>query len=103
MVYGWAGTTLEVDLSLGEVKKEQIDPKIYEVYFGGKGIGAKLLWDRVPPEAEPFSPDNLLIFGTGLLTGTAAPTASFGAVSFKSPQTNLFSYSMMGGFWAPEL
>jgi len=61
------------------------------------------MWDRVPPEVEPFSPDNLLIFGTGLLVGTPAPGCNRTIVSTISPQTKLLAYSMMGGFWAPEL
>jgi benzoyl-CoA reductase subunit BamB len=70
---------------------------------GGLGTNAKILWDRVPPEVEPFSPDNLLIFATGLLCGTPAPGANRTIVSTYSPQTLLMAYSMMGGFWAPEL
>ncbi|RPJ09232.1 MAG: aldehyde dehydrogenase, partial [Deltaproteobacteria bacterium] len=62
-----------------------------------------IMWDRVPPEVEPFSPDNLLIFGTGLLVGTPAPGCNRTIVSTISPQTKLLAYSMMGGFWAPEL
>ena len=103
MFNGWAGRSLEVDLSQGKIEEKQIDSKLYKTYLGGKGIGAKLLWDRVPPEVEPFSPDNLLIFTAGVLIGTPAPTANHGCISFKSPQTNLVSYSIMGGFWAPEL
>ncbi|MFH1922607.1 MAG: aldehyde ferredoxin oxidoreductase C-terminal domain-containing protein, partial [Planctomycetota bacterium] len=60
-------------------------------------------WDRVPPEAEPFSPENLLIFSTGLLCGTPAPGCNRTIVSTFSPQTRLMAFSMMGGFWAPEL
>jgi benzoyl-CoA reductase subunit BamB len=61
------------------------------------------LWDRVPPETEPFSPENLLIFSTGLLGATPAPGANRTVVTTYSPQTLLMGYSMMGGFWAPEL
>jgi len=74
-----------------------------ELYLGGLGTNAKVLWDRVPPEVEPFSPDNLLIFGTGLLCGTPATGCNRTIVSAISPQTLLMAYSMMGGFWAPEL
>ena len=61
------------------------------------------MWDRVGPEVEPFSPDNLLVFGTGLLAGTPAPGCNRTIVSAISPQTKLFAFSMMGGFWGPEL
>jgi benzoyl-CoA reductase subunit BamB len=67
------------------------------------GTNAKILWDRVPPEVEPFSPDNLLIFSAGLLCGTPATGCNRTIVSTISPQTQLMAFSMMGGFWAPEL
>jgi benzoyl-CoA reductase subunit BamB len=81
----------------------ETDPGLTELHLGGLGTNAKILWDRVPPETEPFSPDNLLIFGTGLLCGTPAIGANRTIVSTYSPQTLLMAYSMMGGFWAPEL
>jgi benzoyl-CoA reductase subunit BamB len=79
------------------------DPKDTELYLGGLGTNAKLMWDRVPPEVEPFSPDNLLIFSAGLLCGTPATGCNRTIVSTISPQTLLMAFSMMGGFWAPEL
>jgi len=79
------------------------DPKLTEQHLGGLGTNTKILWDRVPPETEPFSPDNLLIFSSGLLGGTPAPGANRTIVTTFSPQTLFTGYSMMGGFWAPEL
>ncbi|MFC1986856.1 aldehyde ferredoxin oxidoreductase N-terminal domain-containing protein [Chloroflexota bacterium] len=103
MRYAETGINLEIDLSRGNIEKEGTDPRLTELYLGGLGTNAKILWDRVPPEVEPFSPDNLLIFSTGLLGGTPAPGANRTIVSTFSPQTLLMAYSMMGGFWAPEL
>jgi benzoyl-CoA reductase subunit BamB len=103
MRYSETGFNLEIDLSRGNVERVETDPKLTELHLGGLGTNTKLLWDRVPPEAEPFSPDNLLIFSTGLLCGTPAPGANRTIVSTFSPQTQLMAYSMMGGFWAPEL
>jgi len=81
----------------------ETDPRLTEHHLGGLGTNAKILWDRVPPETEPFSPDNLLIFGTGLLVGTPAPGCNRTIVTTYSPQTLFMGYSMMGGFLAPEL
>jgi benzoyl-CoA reductase subunit BamB len=103
MRYAETGFNLEIDLSRGNIERVETDPKLTELYLGGLGTNAKILWDRVPPETEPFSPDNLLIFGTGLLCGTPAPGCNRTIVSTISPQTQLMAYSMMGGFWAPEL
>jgi aldehyde:ferredoxin oxidoreductase len=103
MRYAETGFNLEVDLSRGTIERVATDPKLTELYLGGLGTSARILWDRVPPEIEPFSPDNVLIFSTGLLGGTPAPGANRTIVSTISPQTQLMAYSMMGGFWAPEL
>ncbi len=103
MRYGEIGFNLEVDLSRGNIERVPTDPKLTEKYLGGLGTSAKLLWDRVPPETDPFSPENLLIFSTGLLCGTPAVGCNRTIVSSFSPQTKLMAFSMMGGFWAPEL
>jgi benzoyl-CoA reductase subunit BamB len=103
MRYAETGFNLEIDLSRGNIERVETDPRDTELYLGGLGTNAKILWDRVPPEVEPFSPDNLLIFATGLLCGTPATGCNRTIVSTFSPQTLLMAYSMMGGFWAPEL
>jgi benzoyl-CoA reductase subunit BamB len=103
MRYAETGFNLEIDLTRGNIERVETDPKLTELYLGGLGTNAKILWDRVPPETDPFSPDNLLIFSTGLLCGTPAPGANRTIVTTYSPQTLLMGYSMMGGFWAPEL
>jgi aldehyde:ferredoxin oxidoreductase len=103
MRYAETGYNLEIDLSRGNIQRVETDPKLTELHLGGLGTNAKILWDRVPPEVEPFSPDNLLIFSTGLLNGTLAPGANRTIVSTISPQTGLMAFSMMGGFFAPEL
>jgi len=103
MRYGEIGFDLEIDLTRGSIDRVETDPEDTRLYLGGLGTNAKIMWDRVPPETEPFSEDNLLIFSSGLLCGTAAPGCNRTIVSTVSPQTRLMAYSMMGGFWAPEL
>lgn len=103
MRYAETGYHLEIDLSKGNVERVETDPKLTELHLGGLGTNAKLLWDRVPPETEPFSPENLLIFGTGLLCGTPAVGANRTIMTTISPQTLYMGFSMMGGFLAPEL
>jgi benzoyl-CoA reductase subunit BamB len=103
MRYAETGFNLEIDLTRGNIERVATDPTETELYLGGLGTNAKILWDRVPPEVDPFSPDNLLIFGTGLLCGTPATGCNRTIVTTISPQTLLMAFSMMGGFWAPEL
>jgi len=103
MRYAETGFNLEIDLTRGNIERVATDPRLTELHLGGLGTNARLMWDRVAPEVEPFSPDNLLVFGTGLLAGTPAPGCNRTIVSAISPQTRLFGFSMMGGFWGPEL
>jgi len=103
MRYAETGFNLEVDLTRGNIERVATDPKLTELHLGGLGTNARLFWERVPPEVEHFDPENLLIFGTGLLVGTPAPSCNRTVVSSISPQTRLFGFSMMGGFFGPEL
>ncbi|MDD3652607.1 MAG: aldehyde ferredoxin oxidoreductase N-terminal domain-containing protein [Desulfotomaculaceae bacterium] len=103
MRYAETGYNLEIDLSTGNIEKVETDPKWTELYLGGLGTNAKIMWDRVPPETEPFSPDNLLIFSSGLLGATPAVGANRTIVTAISPQTQFMAYSMMGGFFASEM
>jgi benzoyl-CoA reductase subunit BamB len=103
MRYAETGYNLEIDLTRGSIERVETDPRLTEAHLGGLGTNSRMIWDRVPADVEPFSPDNLLIFSTGLLNGTPAPGANRTIISAYSPQTLLFGYSMMGGFWAPEL
>jgi benzoyl-CoA reductase subunit BamB len=103
MRYAETGFNLEVDLTRGNIERVATDPELTKLHLGGLGTNARLFWDRVPPEVGPFDPENLLIFGTGLLVGTPAPSCNRTVVSSISPQTQLFGFSMMGGFFGPEL
>ena len=103
MRYAETGFNLEIDLTTGSIEKVETATDLAELYLGGQGSAAKLLWDRVPPGTDPFSPDNLLIFSTGLLHGTPLPACNRTVVNTFSPQTNLMSHSLFGGFFGPEL
>jgi benzoyl-CoA reductase subunit BamB len=103
MRYAETGFNLEVDLTRGNIERVPTDPRLSELHLGGLGTNARLMWDRVGPQVDAFDAENLLVFGTGLLAGTPAPGCNRTIVSTISPQTKLFAFSMMGGFWGPEL
>ncbi len=103
MRYAEMGYNLEVDLATGKIERVETDPKLMELHLGGLGTSVKIHWDRVAPEVKPFDDENLLIFSTGLLTGTPAFSANRTVISFVSPQSELLAYPMMGGFWSAEL
>ena len=70
MANSYMGNILNVDLTTGNIDTEALDENICRDYIGGYGIGARLLYDRIPAGADPLGPDNILGLLTGPLTGT---------------------------------
>ena len=96
------GKVLDVDLSHRRVETYPLDRELLEKFIGGRGINGKILFDSVPPDADPLGPENILIFGTGPLGGTPGATGRFNA-TFLSPATGLFGDANSGGHRGPEL
>ncbi|MDI6754070.1 MAG: aldehyde ferredoxin oxidoreductase N-terminal domain-containing protein [Thermodesulfobacteriota bacterium] len=102
---GWVGKILRVDLTTGKVSVTSTFDYVPK-FLGGRGLGAKICWDEVPPEVGAFDPENRLILATGPLQGTLAPTSGRFTVLGKAPQTaptESFCRSGVGGHFAPEL
>jgi aldehyde:ferredoxin oxidoreductase len=93
---------MEIDLSEQTVKERYLPNDILKLYWGGKGLGAKLLSDDVPDKLDPFDSGNPLIFISGPLTGTSAPSMRVAIVT-KSPLSNTFSASYVGGHLGQEI
>ena len=102
-MYGWAGTLLRVDLSNGTIEREPLEEKLCNLFVGGRGISAKILFDEVPPEIKPLSPHNKLIFSCGPLSGTSAPCPARFHVTGKSPLTGIMGNSNAGGYFGPAM
>ena len=96
---GWMGKTLTVDLTTGEISTAPLDMEMAHLYLGGRGIGARLLWDLVGPEVDPLSPENVLIIATGPMTATGFQTSNRFSVSTKSPLTGTVLDANSGGSW----
>ncbi|KYK29325.1 hypothetical protein AYK20_05895 [Thermoplasmatales archaeon SG8-52-1] len=103
MTGGYTGNILVIDLQDQSTKFEKTNLKDAKNFIGAKGLGAKILFDRLSPKTDPLSKDNILMFTTGPLTGTSAQTSGRGTVVTKSPQTGLFVDSHFGGFFAMEM
>jgi len=102
---GWVGSILRVDLTTGKITESSTFDYVPK-FLGGRGLGAKICWDEVPPEVSAFDPENRLIFATGPLQGTLAPSSGRFMVLGKAPQsgpTESFCRSGVGGHFAPEL
>jgi aldehyde:ferredoxin oxidoreductase len=96
-MFGWHGKLLRVNLTNGDVSAEDIDPQLIRDYIGGRGLAIRYLYDEMDPLADPLSPENKLIFATGPLTGTTAPTGNRYMVVTKSPLTGALAHSNSGG------
>jgi len=97
---GYAGNILYVDLTSGSIRKEPLDAETARTYIGGAGINNKLAYDLIPPDAEPLSPQNAIIIGTGPFSGTMIPGSSQVMVIYKSPLNNAFPHSNGGGYFS---
>ncbi|WP_022666936.1 aldehyde ferredoxin oxidoreductase family protein [Desulfospira joergensenii] len=102
MMNAYTNKLLMIDLSHGSFEVLPVPDILKQDFIGGKGFGAKFLYDRVSPGTNPLGRDNLLMFMTGPLTGTLAP-AMRGCVVTKSPLTGLFLDSYFGGSLSPEI
>ncbi len=93
---------LVVDLSAGETAWEPVPDAWTRQFLGGKGLGARYLYDAIGPDTDPLGPENVLLFLVGPLTGYLPDGGRFAAVT-KSPLTGLFLDSYAGGSFGPAL
>jgi aldehyde:ferredoxin oxidoreductase len=94
---------LKINLSSGKIESFVIPAEFEREYLGGASLGARLLYDSLTRELDPFSPESPLLILNGPLSGTAGPTVGRFVVCGKSPLTGLWAESNCGGFWGPEL
>jgi aldehyde:ferredoxin oxidoreductase len=100
---GYAGQLLRVDLSKGKITKTPLEAELAKSYLGGRGIGARIVYDEVEPKVGAFDPENRLVFMTGPLTGTVVPSSGRYEVSAKSPASDAWGDANSGGYFGPEL
>ncbi len=97
------GKILDVDLSTGKIEKRDINPKFAQEHIGGMGFNRKILYDEVGPEVDPLSPENIVIFANGPLTGTRAPCGGRTEITTKHPMTGSIGTGNTGGVWGAAL
>lgn len=114
MASGYCGRSLEIDLASRRHFTPETDLKSAERFVGGRGMGVKALWDRLPTAGiDPLSPANPLMFWTSPLSGLPLAGASRIAVVTKAantspevsplPHASTISYSSIGGHFGPAL
>ena len=96
-IIGTSNRILEVDLTRGQVEIVPISRDERTMFLGAKGLGLKLLYDRLEPGIDPLGEENIIAFMTGVLMGSGAPCSGrFHAVT-KSPLTHILVSSSCGG------
>lgn len=96
-IVGASNRILEIDLKSEQVKELQVPDNDRRLYLGGKGLGLKLLFERLQPGIDPLGEDNYLAFMMGVLMGTGAPCSGRFAALTKSPLTGIMLTSSCGG------
>ncbi len=100
---GYTGEILYVDLSDGTTRRRKYPCSWKVRYIGGRGFGVKIVSDLVKPGTDPLSPENVIAFMAGPLTGSGVPMGSRYDVSGVSPLTGTLSSANSGGHFGPVL
>ena len=99
-MYGHQGRLLKVDLSNKHIEEESYSEEFAQMFLGGNGFAAKMIYDSVPAQADPFEPANAVVFTVGPVTDTPVWGSSRGHMASLSPLTGLFCDSNFGGQFA---
>ena len=102
-MHGWMGKILRVDLSRKKISSQPLADEQAELFLGGRGLGVEILFREMPGRTGPLSPENKLIFATGPLTGSGAPTSGRYSVITRSPLTGTVFDSNSGGHFGVQL
>lgn len=103
MIPGYGGNILRVDLTSGKLTKQPTPPDLARDFIGGRGFGIYFLYKEVPKGADPLGPQNKLIISSGPLSGLMIPGAGKCDFTTKSPLTNGYASSSLGGHFTAEL
>ncbi len=103
MVQGLANKILRVDLTNRTTTVEEPPENFYRKYLGGAGFIAYYLLKELPRGVDALSPDNIMVFADGPMTGTPVPGGARNCIGAKSPVSGGIAKSEVGGFWGHEL
>ncbi len=100
---GYWHRSLLVNLTDGTIQTHDVPNAWFEDYVGGEGIGVRSFMDLADMDKPPLDPSQPLIFTTGPLTGTAAPTSGRTCIVFRSPASGGLGLANVGGHLSPAL
>ncbi len=93
---GWHRRILWVDLSRGKSWVEEYPESMAHEYLGGRGYAIRILWDRLEPGTDPLSPENIIVYAIGPLTGLPLPSSGKMVIASKSPLTGGYGDGNIG-------
>ncbi|MHA2366058.1 MAG: aldehyde ferredoxin oxidoreductase family protein, partial [Candidatus Hodarchaeales archaeon] len=95
----------QINLTTGTIEIVEVPKRLRDRYLGGRGLNMALFYEMMDEKGivDPFDLENPLIFGTGLLTGTGAPSSSRMNITTISPESKVFCDSNMGGFFPSNM
>ena len=100
---GFAGKLLRVDLSAGKIWTETFSAREWREYLGGVGIGAKILYEEVPPDVNWDDPENRLVLATGPFAGLPVWGTGGLTVITRGALTNGATSTQANGFFGANL
>jgi aldehyde:ferredoxin oxidoreductase len=103
---GYFKKHLHVDLTKGSAERWGLSDAFIEKYIGGRGFGAKLVWDNLKRhdfKIDPLGAENLMVVAPGPLTGAYLPSSGKCSFVAISPATGLYGDSSIGGDFGVEL
>jgi aldehyde:ferredoxin oxidoreductase len=103
MPYGYVGRILHVDLEKGTLEIERPQEAFYHKYLGGSALGMHYVLGETPAGVDPYSPENVLVLSTGVLTGCPISGQSRLTATAKSPLTGAIGDAQSGGFFPAEM
>ena len=97
------GKVLRIELGRKKTSSQPLTKEQTELFLGGRGLGVDILFRELPRGTNPLSPENKMVFATGPLTGTGAPTSGRYSVITRSPLTGTIFDSNSGGHFGVQL
>ena len=98
-LFGYAGKILRVDLTNEKITEEALYEDTARKYFGGVGLGAKILYEEVPSEVQWSQPENRIILASGPLGGTKVMGSSNFSVVTKGAITEGPTSTQANGYF----
>ena len=92
-----------IDLSTGHVDTRAVPSGLRRLFVGGRGLGTRLIYDRIVPGGDPLHPESATVIGTGPLCGTLASPSGFAYLTAALPRTRCVATAITGGLFPREL